>query len=91
MTSEFSDVSVGVLEGRPDMNTLIIRTERGEQVVMEAENQGYLILEEIPQENLDHLKTAAGNKKKNAFAKVRENGLLNTVDENNRAMFRFSG
>ena len=90
MTSEFSDVSVGVLEGHPGMNTMIVRTERGEQWVAEAEKQGYLIVEDMPQENLDHLIMAAGNKKRISLEKADKAGLLNTTGENQRALFRFS-
>jgi coenzyme F420 hydrogenase subunit beta len=78
MTSEFSDISVGVLEGRPDLNTLIIRTERGQKIINEAVKEGYLVLEDIPEENLEHLMWAAGNKKKRALAKAKEEGILNT-------------
>ncbi len=78
MTSEFSDISVGVLEGRPDLNTLIIRTERGQKIVNESVKEGYLILHDIPEENLEHLMWAAGNKKKRAFVKAKEEGMINT-------------
>jgi coenzyme F420 hydrogenase subunit beta len=77
MTSEFADVSVGVLEGRPDVNTLIVRTERGEAMVREAERKGYLVLEDMPDENLAHLRWAAANKKKRGFQRCREAGKLN--------------
>ena len=77
MTSEFADVSVGVLEGRPELNTLIVRTERGEAAVREAERKGYLILEDMPGENLAHLQWAAGNKKKRGVGRCREAGKLN--------------
>lgn len=80
MTSEFADVSVGVLEGRPDMNTLIVRTERGEEIVREARRLGYLELEEMPQENLEHLVWAAGNKKKRGVLRCRETGRLNAEE-----------
>ena len=56
MTSEFSDISVGVLEGHPDMNTMIIRTKDGEDLVKKAVEQGYLIVQDMPQENLNHFK-----------------------------------
>lgn len=88
MTSEFSDISVGVLEGRPDMNTLIIRTERGQNIVDEAQKEGYLIVDEIPEENLEHLSSAAGNKKKRALIKGKQDGLLNTSEEDKRACLR---
>ncbi|MCK9364763.1 MAG: Coenzyme F420 hydrogenase/dehydrogenase, beta subunit C-terminal domain [Syntrophales bacterium] len=78
MTSEFSDLSVGVMEGRPDMNTLLVRTERGRKVVEEAEKEGYLILAEIPEENLEHLTWAAGNKKRRGLAKAQSEGMINT-------------
>jgi len=77
MTSEFADVSVGVLEGRPDRNTLIVRTERGEEIVREAEKDGYLILEDIPAENLAHLLWAAANKKQRGVRRCLETGRLN--------------
>jgi coenzyme F420 hydrogenase subunit beta len=81
MTSEFSDISVGVLEGRPDMNTLIIRTDRGQKIVNEAVQEGYLVIEDVPEENLEHLMWAAGNKKKRAFAKAKEEGMINAEED----------
>lgn len=77
MTAEFADVSVGVLEGRPEMNTLIVRTERGEKIVREAQRLGYLELEDLPGENRDHLAWASANKKKRAVLRCREAGKLN--------------
>jgi len=88
MSAEFSDVSVGVLEGRPDMNTLIIRTERGKHIVDEAEKEGFLLIDDIPQENLEHLMWAAGNKKKKALMKVKQEKRLNTTQEGRRAYLR---
>jgi coenzyme F420-reducing hydrogenase beta subunit len=88
MTSEFADVSVGVLEGRADMNTLIIRTERGQSLVEGAVKDGYLLAEEMPKTNLDHLLTAAGNKKIRALKKARESGMINTAAEGQRAYLR---
>jgi coenzyme F420 hydrogenase subunit beta len=81
MTAEFSDISVGVLEGRPDMNTLIVRTERGQRIVEEARKEGYLIVSEMPKENLEHLQWAAGNKKRRAFPKARQQKMINTLEE----------
>lgn len=77
MTSEFADLSVGVLEGRGDMNTIIIRTERGERIAREAEKQGYIILADMPQENREHLEWAAANKKRRGLMRSREAGKLN--------------
>ncbi len=88
MTSEFADISVGVLEGRPDMNTLIIRTERGERFFDEAVKKGFLITDEMPEANLEHLKTAAKNKKQRAFVKGSSEGRINCDTEGTRAMMR---
>jgi coenzyme F420 hydrogenase subunit beta len=87
MTSEFSDISVGVLEGRPDMNTIIIRTQRGQQILDEAQKEGYLMIDDIPNESLAHLKEAAHNKKKRALIKAKQDSLLNT-EEGKRSYIR---
>jgi len=89
MTAEFSDLSVGVLEGHPDLNTLVIRTERGMEIVSRARKEGFLFTEDIPEENLKHLTWAAANKKKRAIAKIKSEGLFNT-DGERRSIFRFS-
>jgi len=89
MTAEFSDLSVGVLEGRPDLNTLIIRTERGMDIVSQARKEGFLLTEDMPEESLKHLSWAAANKKKKALAKIRAEGLFNTYGSR-RAVLRFS-
>ncbi len=88
MTAEFSDISIGVLEGRPDMNTLIARTERGQRIVEEARKEGYLIISDIPKRNLDHLRWAAGNKKRRAFAKARQQNMVNTLEEEGASYLR---
>lgn len=88
MTSEFSDISVGVLENRPDQNVLIIRTERGARLVGEAVAAGCLILEEAPDENVQHLLEAAGNKKRRAFTKMKKEGRLNSALGTKKAFAR---
>ncbi|MEA3223708.1 MAG: Coenzyme F420 hydrogenase/dehydrogenase, beta subunit C-terminal domain [Thermodesulfobacteriota bacterium] len=88
MSAEFSDISVGVLEGRPDMNTIIVRTKRGQNIVDEAEKEGFLVLDNLPKENLEHLMWAANNKKKRALIKAKEDGLINTSQEDKRSYLR---
>ena len=88
MTAEFSDISVGVMEGKPDLNTLIVRTERGQQIVEEAQKAGFLVLDDMPDENLEHLKEAAGNKKKRALVKADREGMVNTAEKDKRAAIR---
>lgn len=78
MTSEWAALSVGVVEGQPGWNTLIVRTRRGRQLVEEARTSGWLVTEALSKENLTGLTLAAGNKKKRAWARAREEGLINT-------------
>jgi coenzyme F420-reducing hydrogenase beta subunit len=88
MTSEWADVSVGVLEGKPAWNTLIIRTEKGEQVVDDACQAGYLVTDDMPAENLEHLCISSANKKKQALIRAREEGFLNTEEEEKHSALR---
>ncbi len=88
MTSEWADVSVGVMEGRPEWNTLIIRTERGRDLVEEARREGFLLTEAMPGTNLSHLRTAAENKKKRALARARDRRVLNTSENGSRSALR---
>lgn len=76
MTAEWTDLSVGAFEGKPGWNTLIIRTPKGEDLVNKAVAEGYLVLDDFPEEGLAHLTTGAGNKKKR--------GMANQEDENRR-------
>ena len=88
MTSEWADVSVGVLEGKPDWNTLIIRTPSGDQLVKDACNAGYLKTKPMPAENFKNLCIAAANKKKRALIRARDMGLLNTTAKDQHSVLR---
>ncbi|MGD2269051.1 MAG: Coenzyme F420 hydrogenase/dehydrogenase, beta subunit C-terminal domain [Desulfobacterales bacterium] len=88
MTSEWADVSVGVLEGKSDWNTVIIRTEKGADLVNTARKAGFLVTEGMPAENLQHLCLAAAGKKKRALAQAKEEHLLNTREDAKRAALR---
>jgi coenzyme F420 hydrogenase subunit beta len=87
MTGEWSDVSVGGVEGRPGWNTLIIRSEFGERLVKKAVAAGYLELSELPAESRAHLCEAASAKKRRALEEADKCGLLNT-GEGGRAALR---
>ncbi|MBU2643143.1 Coenzyme F420 hydrogenase/dehydrogenase, beta subunit C-terminal domain [bacterium] len=67
LTAEWADLSVGAFEGKSEWNTLIIRTDKGEELVNQAVEAGFLILDEFPAESLEHLTLGAGNKKKRAL------------------------
>ncbi len=86
MTAEWADVSVGVLEGRPGWNTLIIRTEKGAKLIADAEKSGFLITDRMPKESFEHLLTAAGNKKVRAFRQALKEGCINNADNGHAAL-----
>ncbi len=67
MTSEWADISVGAFEGESTWNTLIIRTPKGENLVNDAVNDGYLVTKNLSEKNLAHLIKGAENKKKRGF------------------------
>lgn len=75
MTSEMSDVSVGAAEGIEGWNTVIVRTEKGGELVKAAVSQGLLETAELPRANLAHLTESALLKKRRAFQNlVRKSG-----------------
>ena len=91
MTSEWADLSVGMFEGRPGWNTLLVRSQTGKDLVAGATAAGLLITEPMPEANLDHLGEAAKNKKQRAFVEMNQRGLLNSSKENARALLRVPG
>jgi len=88
MTSEWSDVSVGMFEGRPGWNTLLIRSQKGAELVEKACKDGFLETEEMPQENLNHLSRAAAAKKERALRTLIRRELINTDKRNQRCAVR---
>jgi coenzyme F420 hydrogenase subunit beta len=88
MTSEFSDVSVGMFEGRPGWNTLIIRSQKGAALVEKACKDEILETEKMPEENLNHLSKAAADKKENALRTLIRRELINTEKKNQRCAVR---
>jgi coenzyme F420 hydrogenase subunit beta len=76
MTSEFADLSVGTVEGMADWNTVIVRTERGEELLNRAIKAGIIESRPLPEETLAHLKEASQLKKQRALAALKEQGDL---------------
>jgi coenzyme F420 hydrogenase subunit beta len=72
MTAEFADVSVGAAEGIEGWNTLIVRSERGKEIVEAARKASVIETDALPGESLNHLKGASLGKRKRALANVRE-------------------
>jgi coenzyme F420 hydrogenase subunit beta len=72
MTSELADISIGTLEGRSGWNTLIVRTQLGEEILGRAVEKGLLEVEEMRMEELAHLKEASLLKKRRAILALKE-------------------
>jgi coenzyme F420 hydrogenase subunit beta len=72
MTSEFADISVGVLEDNPAENLVIVRTKRGEDLMNKAVDKGAITITKMPEEKLSHLKESALTKKKRALKNLSE-------------------
>jgi len=79
MTAEFSDLSIGAVEGISGWNTVIVRTAKGQEILEEARRARAIEVTEIPKANLNHLKEAALLKKKRAL----ENILKRTGSKDN--------
>ncbi|MBN1532835.1 MAG: Coenzyme F420 hydrogenase/dehydrogenase, beta subunit C-terminal domain [Spirochaetes bacterium] len=90
MTAEFADVSVGMLEGTPGMNTLIVRTSRGDALVRDAAAGGFLKTEPCPAGAIQELEGAAEQKRKRATAKASEDGLMNPAGGERRPHIRLA-
>jgi coenzyme F420 hydrogenase subunit beta len=86
MTSEFADLSVGMYEGRPGWNTLIIRSERGAEIVDQAHRENFIETEVFPAENLAHLSKAAAEKKERSLRTLIRRGLINTPGDERAAI-----
>jgi coenzyme F420 hydrogenase subunit beta len=76
MTSELSDLSVGTVEGIQGWNTVITRSELGEEILSRAETEGIVESQPLPEENFEHLKEASLLKKRRALLTLKERGEL---------------
>jgi coenzyme F420 hydrogenase subunit beta len=71
LTAEFADISVGSGRGEVlNWNTVVIRTEKGAELIDSAAKKGVIEMTPIPEENLNRLKKAASNKRKKAIGKI---------------------
>ena len=86
LTSELADVSVGMFEGRPGWNTLILRSERGAELIEEARSERFIETEDFPGENLKHLSRAAANKKDRSLRTLIRRKLINNKGEERAAV-----
>ena len=88
MTAEWTDVSVGMNEGRPGWNTILVRTGAGEELVERAVADGWLVTEPLPESNQRALSDAALAKKRRSFRNADRHGYLNRDDEDCRPALR---
>ncbi len=70
MTAEFTDISVGSVEGVEGWNTVIVRTQRGMDIIADAKKKGKLEIKDLPAQSLAHLKEAALIKKARAVQEI---------------------
>ena len=70
MTSEYADISVGMVEGMEEWNTLIVRTPAGERLVARAKAEGIIETRPLDEERLVHLREASLNKKRKAVSEI---------------------
>ena len=70
MTAEFSDLSVGAVEGIPGWNLVIVRTPKGLKLLEEARRTGVIEVAEVPRANFKHLQEASLLKKKRALENI---------------------
>ena len=86
MTSELADVSVGMFEGRPGWNTLILRSVKGAELIENARREGFIETEDFPAENLKHLSRAAADKKDRSLRTLIRRELINNQGEERAAL-----
>jgi coenzyme F420 hydrogenase subunit beta len=70
MTSEFADISVGMVEGIEDWNTLIVRTPEGKRLIDKAKAAGIITTKPLEKARFEHLRGASALKKRRAIAEI---------------------
>lgn len=88
MTAEWADVSVGMYEGRPVWNTLLVRTRTGAELVDRAVADGWLVVEAFPKDREKALSGAALAKKERSFRNADRQGFLNPNPKDGRPSLR---
>jgi coenzyme F420 hydrogenase subunit beta len=70
MTAEFTDISVGSVEGVEGWNTVIVRTQQGMDIIEDAKKKGKFEIKDLPAQSLAHLKEASLIKKARAVQEI---------------------
>jgi len=86
MTSEFADISVGMVEGIEDWNTVIVRTPEAERLIEKAKADGIIETRPLEETRLGHLREASLQKKTRAIGEI----VRRTGDERDLLYLRLS-
>ena len=86
LTAELADISLGMLEGRPGWNTLIIRSDKGAEIIEQARHAGFLETKDYPENNLKHLSKAAAAKKDRSMRMLLRRELINNQGDQRAAI-----
>jgi coenzyme F420 hydrogenase subunit beta len=70
MTNEFSDISVGTVEGEANWNTVIIRTNTGKKFFQRAIKAGIIETTSLEDEKMNHLKQASLERKRKVLSEM---------------------
>ncbi len=80
MTAEFADISVGAAEGIEGWNTVLVRSEKGRELMEKAVKQGAVATKAVPGQGMQHLKEASLLKKKRGLANIyRKTGSMDDL------------
>jgi len=72
MTAELADISVGAFEPALGWNTVLVRSERGKDLLERARSRDLLQVEEYPPEELNRLRQASRNKKARGLSMIKQ-------------------
>jgi coenzyme F420 hydrogenase subunit beta len=89
MTNEFSDISVGAVEGEKGWNTVIVRTKTGQELLQAAQDAGLLDVKPLEPERLNHLCEASLTRKRRVLTEKdpdKVSYLLITDEEKSRIL-----
>jgi len=70
MTAEFADISIGAAEGIEGWNTVLVRSEKGAELLNKAKRKKILEIHTMPAQNLAHLQEASLLKKKRGLKNI---------------------
>ena len=97
VTAELADISLGSTEWQDDWNTMVVRSEAGEQLVNESLNSKIIITDDFPADREAILREAVTGKKRRVIKELSERGneasplLYLKMDDERRKLFLEGG